>query len=66
MAPDTVVVISEKGVRSGMMCLLNFNCQWNSVRLPIVCRPHLLRMAYSRGRQFGTRGRGGGGVEHFV
>ena len=30
------------------MCLLNFNCQWNSVRLPIVCGPHLLGMAGSR------------------
>ena len=54
--PDTVVVISGKRVRSGVMCLLNLNCQWSSVRLPVVCRLHLLGMAC--GRQFGT---GGGG-----
>ena len=41
-APETVVVRSGKGVRSGVMCLLGFNCQWNSVRLPVVFGPHLL------------------------
>ena len=29
--PGTVVAISGKRVRSGVMCLLDFNCQWNSV-----------------------------------
>ena len=39
---DTVVAIAGKRVRSGVMGLLDFNCQWNSVRLPVVCGPHLL------------------------
>ena len=29
--PDTVVAISGKRVCYGMMCLLNYNCQWQSV-----------------------------------
>ena len=45
---DTVVAISGKRERSGVMCLLDFNSQWNSVRLPIVCGLQLLRMACSR------------------
>ena len=57
--PDTVVAISEKRVRSGMMCLLNFKCRWNSVRLPVVCGPHLLGMACSRDTVWDP----GGGVE---
>ena len=37
------------------------NCQWNSVRLPVVCMPHLLGMAYSRETVWDPAGEGGGG-----
>ena len=46
-APETVVVRSGKGVRSGVMCRLGFNCQWNSVRLP-----HCIRAAIARNSLF--------------
>ena len=46
---DKVVVISDVKVCSGMFCLLNFSCPGNSVRLPVVCRPHWMGMAHSRG-----------------
>ena len=32
-APETVVVISGKGVRSGVMCLMGSNCQWTDCPL---------------------------------
>ena len=44
---DSVVVSSEKAVRSRVMCLLGINCQWNSVRLPVVFGPQLLEIACS-------------------
>ena len=40
-----MVVRSGKGVRFGVMCLLGFNCQWNSIRFPVVFGPHLLGIA---------------------
>ena len=46
---DTVVVISEERVHSGMLCLLNFTCQRNSVQLPAVCGPYWTGIAHSRG-----------------
>ena len=46
---DTVVVISDERVHSGMSCLLNFTCQRNSVQLPAVCGPYWTGMAHSRG-----------------
>ena len=45
---DNVVVISDVKVRSGMLCLLNFSCPRNSVRLPVVGGPHWMGMANSR------------------
>ena len=63
--PDTVVAISGKRVRSGVMCLLDFNCQWNYVRLPVVCGPHLLGMACSQETVWDPGGGGGGGLERF-
>ena len=47
-APETVVVRSEEGVRSGVMCLQGINCQWNSVQLPVAFGPKLLKIACSR------------------
>ena len=45
MAPGHCVAISGKRVRSGVMCLLDFNCQWNSVLLAVAFGPYLLGIA---------------------
>ena len=44
-----VVAISDVRLRSGMLCLLNFSCPGNSVRLPVVGAPHWIDMAHLRG-----------------
>ena len=44
-----MVAISDVRVRSGMLCLLNFSCLGNSVRLPDVGELHWIGMAHSRG-----------------
>ena len=46
---DTVVVISDERVSSGMLCLLNFTCQRNYVQLAGVCGPYWMGMGHSRG-----------------
>ena len=43
---DNVVAVSDVRVRSGMLCLLNFTCPGNSVRLPVVGGPHWMGMAH--------------------
>ena len=47
-APGTVVLRSENGIRSGVLCLRGINCKWNSVRLPVILGPKLLEIACSR------------------
>ena len=44
-----MVAISDVRLRSGMLCLLNFSCPGNSVRLPVVGGPHWIGMAHLRG-----------------
>ena len=48
---DNVVAISDMRVHSGMLCLLNFTCPGNTVRMPVVGGPHWMGMAHSRGTE---------------
>ena len=48
---DNVVAISDMRVHSGMLCLLNFTCPGNAVRMPVVGGPHWMGMAHSRGTE---------------